>query len=161
MAETTPGPLILVLTYVGYLAAFRAPGALDPMLSGVLGAMLTTWVTFIPCFLWIFLGAPYVETLRQNKALSGALAAITAAVVGVIANLALWFAMNVLFAKVDTISYGPFELHWPNIASLNWQALFLSALACLLLLRFKFGIIPLLALMAAGGLASQLGPRLF
>jgi chromate transporter len=153
MAETTPGPLILVLSFVGYLAAFRDPGMLDPVTSGILGAFLTTWVTFVPCFLWIFAGAPYVETLRQNKALSGALAAITAAVVGVIANLALWFAMNVLFAKVDIVSWGPFTLHWPQWATLDWRALLLAALAAFLLLRMKLGVVALLGLMAALGLA--------
>jgi chromate transporter len=153
MAETTPGPLILVLSFVGYLAAFKTPGGLDPVLSGILGATLTTWVTFVPCFLWIFLGAPYVENLRQNKALSAALAAITAAVVGVIANLALWFGMNVLFAKVETLRFGPFDMHWPVWLTLDPWALALALVACLALLRFKIGIVPLLAAMAAAGLA--------
>ena len=97
MAETTPGPLIMVLQFVGFMAAFRDPGALPPMLAGTLGGLLATWVTFAPCFLWIFLGAPFVEVLRGNKALSGALSAITAAVVGVILNLAVWFAIHTIF----------------------------------------------------------------
>src|SRR5690606_15237842 len=97
LAETTPGPLILVLQFVGFLAGFRAPGSLPPVLAGGLGALLTLWVTFAPCFLWIFLGAPYVEALRGNRRLSAALSTITAAVVGVIANLAIWFALHVLF----------------------------------------------------------------
>ena len=92
MAETTPGPLIMVLQFVGFMAAFRDPGGLSPMLAGTLGGLLATWVTFTPCFLWIFLGAPFIEQLRGNKALSAALSAITAAVVGVILNLAIWFA---------------------------------------------------------------------
>ena len=92
MAETTPGPLIMVLQFVGFMAAFRDPGALPPMLAGTLGGLLATWVTFTPCFLWIFLGAPFIEALRDNKALNAALSAITAAVVGVILNLAIWFA---------------------------------------------------------------------
>ena len=97
LAETTPGPLVLVLSFVGYLAAFRQATGLDPLVAGLLGATLVAWVTFIPCFLWIFLGAPHIERLSANRALSGALAAITAAVVGVIANLALWFALHTLF----------------------------------------------------------------
>src|SRR5262245_41232424 len=102
LAESTPGPLIMVVQFVGFLAAYQAAGATHPLAAGVLGALITVWVTFVPCFLWIFLGAPYVERLRGNRALAGALAAITAAVVGVIANLALWFALHVLFARVDT-----------------------------------------------------------
>ena len=104
LAESTPGPLILVVQFVGFLAAYQAAGSDHPMLAGVVGAMLTVWVTFVPCFLWIFLGAPYIEALRGNAALASALAAITAAVVGVIANLALWFASHVLFAKLG--AYG-------------------------------------------------------
>ena len=100
MAETTPGPLIMVLQFVGFLAAFRDPGALSPLLAGTLGGLLATWVTFAPCFLWIFLGAPFVETLRGNQALAAALSAITAAVVGVILNLAIWFAIHTLFREV-------------------------------------------------------------
>ena len=99
MAETTPGPLIMVLQFVGFMAAFRDPGALSPMVAGTLGGLLATWVTFMPCFLWIFLGAPLVERLRGNKALAGALAAITAAVVGVILNLAIWFAIHTMFRR--------------------------------------------------------------
>ena len=99
MAETTPGPLIMVLQFVGFMAAYRDPGTLSPMLAATLGGLLATWVTFIPCFLWIFLGAPYIETLRGNKALAGALTAITAAVVGVILNLSIWFALHTLFRQ--------------------------------------------------------------
>ncbi|HWK45524.1 MAG TPA: chromate efflux transporter, partial [Stellaceae bacterium] len=110
LAETTPGPLIMVLQFVGFLAAYRVPGSLDPLLAGCLGALLTTWVTFAPCFLWIFLGAPYIEALRGNKTLSAALSAITAAVVGVILNLALWFGIHVVFREVrpfDIFGIGP------------------------------------------------------
>ena len=107
MAETTPGPLIMVVQFVGFMAAFRHPGTLDPMLAATLGAMLTTWVTFVPCFLWIFLGAPFIERLRNDPALTGAMSAITAAVVGVIMNLAIWFALHVLFGRLDPWSgYG-------------------------------------------------------
>ena len=156
LAETTPGPLILVLTYVGYLAALRAPGSLDPFVSAFLGAVLTTWVTFVPCFLWIFLGAPYVERLRGNAALSGALAAITAAVVGVIANLALWFGLNVIFRRLDPIEVGPIAMQWPHLASIDWAALFLSLAAGIALLRLKLPLIPTLAVCALAGLAFQL-----
>ena len=152
LAETTPGPLVLVLSFVGFLAAFRAPMGLDPLLAGLLGATLTTWVTFIPCFLWIFLGAPYVEKLRANKALSGALAAITAAVVGVILNLAIWFGLHVLFGEVGTLSLGHVALAWPDWSSVDLLALGLTVVAAVALFRFKLGILSVLALCAALGL---------
>ena len=114
LAETTPGPLILVLSFVGFYAAHQQPGALAPMLAGTLGAVFVTWVTFVPSFIWIFLGAPYVERLRQNRYLSAALAMVTAAVVGVIANLALWFALHVLFRDVSEVSFGIATLTWPD-----------------------------------------------
>ena len=107
MAETTPGPLIMVLQFVGFLGAYRAPGVLPPLLAGTLGGLLTTWVTFAPCFLWIFAGAPWIEALRGNRRLSGALNGITAAVVGVIANLALWFAIHALFRRSVHMGWGP------------------------------------------------------
>src|SRR5215468_9562922 len=107
MAETTPGPLIMVLQFVGFMAAFRDPGTLSPMLAGTLGGLLATWVTFTPCFLWIFLGAPFIETLRGNTAVNGALSAITAAVVGVVLNLAVWFALHAVFRQVTPVhGYG-------------------------------------------------------
>lgn len=151
LAETTPGPLILVLQFVGFLAAWRGHGGLDPLLAGSLGGLLTVWVTFAPCFLWIFLGAPYIEALRGNKALSAALSAITAAVVGVIANLALWFGLHVLFGTVRPVILGPFAPDLPVLASLDWRAAVLAALAMVALLRFKFGMIPVLAGCAAAG----------
>ena len=104
MAETTPGPLIQVVQFVGFMGAYRNPGTLDPLLAGVLGSILTTWVTFVPCFFWIFLGAPYIEYLRGNKSLSSALSAITATIVGVILNLAVWFSLHTLFGTVDEIT---------------------------------------------------------
>lgn len=119
-----------------------------------MGATLTTWVTFIPCFLWIFLGAPYVEKLRANKALSGALAAITASVVGVILNLAIWFGLHVLFRDVGTLSLGPVSLAWPDWTSLEPVALALTVVAALALFRFKLGIPPVLALCALLGFAA-------
>ncbi|MFN3511749.1 MAG: chromate efflux transporter [Phenylobacterium sp.] len=152
LAETTPGPLILVLQFVGFLAAYREAGPLDPLVAGALGALLTTWVTFAPCFLWIFLGAPYVEALRGHQAASGALAAITAAVVGVIANLALWFALHVLFLEVREVSVLGIGPEIPVLASLDWRAALLATGALVAMLRFKVGLIPTLAACAAGGL---------
>ncbi|PZQ18086.1 MAG: chromate transporter [Ancylobacter novellus] len=149
LAETTPGPLIMVTQFVGFLAAFRAPGALAPLWAGTLGALLTTWVTFAPCFLWIFLGAPYVEKLRSNAALSGALSAITAAVVGVIANLALWFGLRYLFRDMTPHGFGP---DLPVLASLDWRAALLAAAAMVAMLRFRTGVPATLAGCAAAGL---------
>uniref|UniRef100_UPI00286D0985 chromate efflux transporter n=1 Tax=Phenylobacterium sp. TaxID=1871053 RepID=UPI00286D0985 len=125
LAETTPGPLIMVLQFVGFLAAYRNAGSLDPLIAGCLGALLTTWVTFAPSFLWIFLGAPYAEALRGHRAAAAALAAISAAVVGVIANLALWFGLHVLFARVTTKA----GIEVPDLASLDWRAGILTAVA--------------------------------
>jgi chromate transporter len=157
MAETTPGPLIMVTQFVGFMGAFRAPGALNPYVAGVLGGLLTTWVTFVPCFLWIFAGAPYVEALRGNRALSGALAAITAAVVGVILNLAVWFALHTLFREVDTLRPGlGLKLEIPVWSSLNLPALVLTAAAVLAVFRFKVGMIPTLLASAAAGVALHL-----
>ncbi|MEE7477507.1 hypothetical protein MHIMP23_14615 [Methylobacterium hispanicum] len=153
MAETTPGPLIMVTQFVGFLAAYRAPGALPPLLAGTLGGLLTTWVTFAPCFLWIFAGAPYVERLRGNRALSGALAAITAAVVGVILNLAVWFALHTLFGALRAVRLGPLRLDLPVWSSLDPYALALALAAMLALFRFKLGVPTVLAACAAAGLA--------
>ncbi len=153
MAETTPGPLIMVVQFVGFLGAYRNPGGLDPMLAGALGAMLTTWVTFVPCFLWIFLGAPYIEALRGNRALNGALSAITAAVVGVVLNLAVWFGVHVVFADVGEIRVGPVRLLAPDWASLEPAALVLTIAALIAMLRFKVGMLPTLAVSALIGAA--------
>jgi chromate transporter len=151
LAETTPGPLVLVLTFTGFMAAYRSPGDLSPLMGGVVGATLTTWVTFVPCFLWIFLGAPYIERLRENRAISSALTAISAAVTGVILNLAIWFAIHVLFARVGTLTAGPVTLAWPDWASLEPAALLLALLSALLLLRLKAGIFVTLAVCGAAG----------
>ena len=153
LAETTPGPLIMVTQFVGYLAAFRAPAPFDPVVAGVLGAALTTWVTFAPCFLWIFAVAPWMERLQRAPALKGGLAAVTAAVVGVIANLALWFALHVLFARVDLVERGPLHLQVPELASFDWRAALIAGLAALALLRLRIGIPATLALAAGAGLA--------
>jgi chromate transporter len=156
LAETTPGPLILVLQHVGFIAAFRDSDTLDPYLAGALGALLTLWVTFVPSFLWIFAGAPYAEALRNNKALSAALATITAAVVGVILNLAVWFALHVLFARIDEVWLGPLRLYSPDFATLDIWSLALSALAMSALLRLKLGMLVVLALAGVAGIIIKL-----
>ena len=156
LAETTPGPLVLVLSFVGYLAGFRDAAGLPPVWGGILGATLATWVTFVPCFLWIFLGAPYIERLRSNVALAGALAAITAAVVGVIFNLALWFALHVLFGEVGQFTLGPINLPMPVWASLDWLAVALTGLATISLFVLHWGVLRTLAICAIAGLALQM-----
>jgi chromate transporter len=156
MAETTPGPLIMVTQFVGFMGAFRAPGALDPLVAGALGGLLTTWVTFVPCFLWIFLGAPYIEALRGNKTLSAALATITAAVVGVILNLAVWFALHVLFREVEEVSVGGLPLDVPVLSSINVPSLILTLGAMLAVFRFKIGMIPVIGACCAIGIVLYL-----
>jgi chromate transporter len=156
MAETTPGPLIMVLQFVGFMGAYRAPGMLPPLLAGTLGGLLATWVTFVPCFLWIFLGAPFIERLRGNVAVAGTLSAITAAVVGVILNLAIWFAIHTVFRAVRPFAAGPLRLDVPVLASLDIWALLLSAGAVVAMLRFKAGALPTLATTAAIGVALYL-----
>jgi len=151
LAETTPGPLILVTEFVGFLAGYRHGGT--PQLAfGLLGAAIALWATFAPCFLWIFTGAPYVERLTSNPKLSGALAGVTAAVVGVILNLSLWFALHVLFGQVDAAWHGPIRLWTPVFASLDYEALLLSLLAAVLLLGARLGIMGTLAVAAAASL---------
>ncbi|CAO3380019.1 chromate efflux transporter [Azospirillum argentinense] len=156
MAETTPGPLIMVVQFVGFLGALRDPGALPPLLAGVLGGLLTTWVTFVPCFLWIFLGAPYVEALRGNRMLGAALSAITAAVVGVILNLAVWFALHTLFARLQPVSVAGMGLDLPVLASVNLPALALTVAAVLAVFRFKAGMLPTLGACALAGVALRM-----
>ncbi|HVS10394.1 MAG TPA: chromate efflux transporter [Planctomycetota bacterium] len=140
MAETTPGPLIMVLQFVGFLGAYRNPGPLDPVAAGVLGSIVTTWVTFVPCFLWIFLGAPYIERLRHQRALSRALSAVTAAVVGVILNLALWFSLHVLFGELREERFGPLRALVPEWRTLDLAAALITAAAFVALLRFRLGM---------------------
>lgn len=140
LAETTPGPLIMVVQYVAFIAAFRHPGGLPPYVAAVIGSLLTTWVTFVPCFLWIFLGAPYVESLRSNRILSAALSSITAAVVGVILNLSVWFAVHTIFRTVSQHVAGPIRVDLPAWRSLNLAALGLSLAALIAMLRFKVGM---------------------
>ncbi len=154
MAETTPGPLIMVVQFVGFMGAYRNPGTLDPMLAGVLGAAITTWVTFVPCYLWIFLGGPYIEALRGNKSLSAALSAITAAIVGVVLNLAVWFGLHVAFSKVGEQTFGPLRLYVPVWNSVEIAAVILSAGALIAMLRFRVGVIPTLASCTLLGVAA-------
>ncbi|MGB3813195.1 MAG: chromate efflux transporter [Shinella sp.] len=152
MAETTPGPLIMVLQFVGFLGAWRDPGGLDPMVAATLAAILTTWVTFVPCFLWIFLGAPFIEKLRGHAALSGAMSAITAAVVGVILNLAVWFAVHTLFAEVRLFAAGPLRIELPVAATLVLPAALLAAAAAFALFRLKASVLLTLGLAALAGI---------
>ena len=151
LAETTPGPLIMVTQFVGFLAAFRAPAPFSPLIAGIIGAMLTTWVTFAPCFLWIFTFAPWIERLQHATRLKSGLAAVTAAIVGVIANLTVWFAVHVLFARTTVLGFGPFALELPDVASFDWKAALLAVLAAVLLFRFKLGVIKVLGLACLGG----------
>ncbi|MDQ1850502.1 chromate efflux transporter [Gemmobacter fulvus] len=156
MAETTPGPLIMVLQFVGFMGAFREAGWAMPLLAGTLGGLLTTWVTFAPCFAWIFLGAPFMEGLRSNKALSAALSAVTAAVVGVILNLSIWFAIHVVWREVAMIDAGPLSLELPVMRSIDWIAAALSALALGAVFRLKLGMATVLGGAAVLGLALHL-----
>jgi chromate transporter len=153
MAETTPGPLIMVVQFVGFLAAYRDPGLLSPMLAGTLGGLLATWCTFVPSFLFIGLGAPFIERLRGNKPLSGALAGITAAVVGVILNLAIWFALHTWFREAQHFGLS-FDVPLP--ATLDPWTILLSAAAMVAIFRFKTGLIPTLLACSAAGLLLHL-----
>ena len=156
MAESTPGPLIMVTQFVGFLAAWRSPGGLPPLLAATLGGLLTTWVTFMPCFLWIFVGAPYVEALRRNQALSAALGAITAAVVGVILNLAVWFGLQVLFADLRQVTLLGATLDVPVLASANLPSMALAAACAVAIFRFRFGMVPVLLAAAMAGIVYAL-----
>lgn len=152
LAETTPGPLIMVTQFVGYLAAWRSPDPFTPFVAGVLGAGLTTWVTFAPCFLWIFALAPWIDRLGNAKRLKGGLAAVNAAIVGVIANLAAWFALHMLFAEVGESSYGPVRLYQPELTSFDWRAGLLAAIAAFLIFTLRWGVVRVLLGCALGGL---------
>ena len=145
LAETTPGPLIMVTQFVGFLGAYRHSVGIDPVLAGVLGSILTVWVTFVPCFLWIFLGAPYIERLRDNRSISAALSGITAAVVGVILNLAFWVGLRGVFADVGTAQFGFLTLPVPNLATLDVVALLLTLGAATAMFIFHQGVLRTLA----------------
>jgi chromate transporter len=149
LAETTPGPLILVNEFVGFLAAFREGG----IWYGLLGAVVTLWVTFTPCFLWIFVGAPYIDWIGTQPGLRGALAAITAAVVGVILNLSIWFALHVFFAQVSAQNYGPLVVWQPELDSLDWRVIVLALLSAVMLFRLHWSISRVLLLVSILGVA--------
>lgn len=152
LAETTPGPLILVTQFVGFLAAYRDAAPFTPLVAGLLGALLTIWVTFAPCFLWIFTFAPWIDRLQHARRLKGALAAITASVVGVIANLSLWFALHVIFTRVEERELGPLRFDWPDSGSIDGLALALAVWAAVHLLVLKRSVVEVLGVAAALGL---------
>ncbi|GAA1299357.1 chromate efflux transporter [Saccharothrix xinjiangensis] len=158
LAESTPGPLIMVVQFVAFLGAYHHPGDLDPWVAGVLGALLTTWVTFVPCFLFILLGAPHVERLRHNRAISAALTGITAAVVGVIANLALYFTVHTLFADSRVHRLGPLRLDLPELVSFRPVAAAITAVALVLVFALRQSVLRVLATCAGlGAVAALLG----
>jgi chromate transporter len=156
MAETTPGPLIMVVQFVGFMAAFRDAGGLSPLVAATLGGLLATWVTFTPCLLWIFVGAPYIETMRGNKSLAGALTAITAAVVGVILNLSIWFALHTLFKQSFPVRALGFSFDAPVIGSVDVPALVLSIAAAVAIFRFNVGMLATLAASCIAGVLMRL-----
>jgi chromate transporter len=156
LAETTPGPLILVLPFVGFLAAFRNPAGLEPMMAGTLGAALTTWATFVPCYLWVLVGGPYVEALRGNKSLHAAMSSITAAIVGVVLNLAVWFALHTVFGSLRDVYIVGVHLQIPVWNSINIPTLFIAIFAMFAIFRFKFGVIQTIGCSAAIGIIYHL-----
>ncbi len=151
LAETTPGPLIMVIQFVAFLGAFRNPGSINPWVAAVVGSTLAVWVTFVPCFLFVFLGAPHIERLRHNVRLSAALTGITAAVVGVIANLSIYFSIHTLFARTHTYNSRVLHFTLPRWSTLNLRALFVTALAFVLVFRFKLGVLKVLGICAVVG----------
>ena len=152
LAETTPGPLIMVVQFVAFVGAYRSPGDLNPWVAATVGALLTTWVTFVPSFVLVFLGAPYVERLRHNATLRTALAGVTAAVVGVIANLAVYFATHTLFRETTTVDEGPLSLQVPDLTTARPLSLTVAVISAVLLLRFRWSVLPTLGVCAAIGL---------
>lgn len=156
LAETTPGPLIMVVQFVAFLGAYRNPGTLDPWVAGTIGALLTTWVTFVPCFVFVFLGAPYVERLRNNRSLTAALTGITAAVVGVIANLALFFAIHTLFSASTTKTLGPISFGLPVLDSWRPVAVSIAVVAAVLIFGLKWSVLRTLAVCALLGIGAAL-----
>jgi chromate transporter len=159
LAETTPGPLIMVVQFVAFVGAFRSPGSLDPWLAATLGALITTWVTFVPGFLFVLLGAPSVEKLRGNERLSAALTGIAAAVVGVIASLALYFAMHTFFTATAELHWGPVHLLLPQLSAIAWPAVLIAALASVLIFLLRWPIPAVLGVCAVIGAVVQLLSR--
>lgn len=155
MAETTPGPLIQVVQFVGFMGAFRLATSMDPLIAAILGSIIVTWVTFAPCFLFIFSGAPYIEYLRGNKHLSSALSGITAAVVGVILNLGIWFSINTLFTRVSDFNIGIISFSMPEIASVQWGMLAVAGLAFLLYFKFKWSMMKTILACVVAGIGYQ------
>ncbi len=158
MAETTPGPLIQVVQFVAFMGAFRDAGSLDPMMAGVLASILATWVTFVPCFLWIFLGAPYVEILNKNEAIKTVLSAVTAAVVGVMLNLAIWLSIHVAFTEVAATNLYGLQLPVPALPSIQWMSVVLTAVAFTALLVFRLNVPAVIALCVALGMGYHFLP---
>ncbi len=156
LAETTPGPLIMVVQFVAFLGAYRDPGGLDPWVAAVLGSLLVTWVTFVPSFLFVLLGAPYMERLRGNRSLSAALAGITAAVVGVIANLALYFAVHTLFSDTSRAGWGPLSLELPDLGTPRWVPIVIAVVAGVMVFRLRWSVLRTLGACAVLGLAAGL-----
>jgi len=156
MAETTPGPLIQVVQYVGFLGAYRQPAPFSPLMAGLLASLVVTWVTYVPCFLYILVGAPYVERMRANALLSSALSTITAAVVGVVLNLAIWFAIHTLFAAQTKLNFGFGSLELPQWNTFDPAAGAIALVASVLLMRFHWNLILVLALAVAAGAVVQL-----
>ena len=157
LAETTPGPLIMVVQFVAFVGAYRDPGSLNPWAAAVLGALLTTWVTFVPCFVFIFLGAPYVERLRGNKSVSAVLTGITAAVVGVITNLAYYFALHATFRNVSSTQAGPVRVDYPHVSTIHWDVLAIALAAALMIFKLKWSVLRVLGSCAVLGLTTALG----
>jgi chromate transporter len=154
LAETTPGPLIMVVQFVAFVGAYRDPGSLNPWLAAVIGALLTTWVTFVPCFVFIFLGAPYVEKLRGNKSISAILSGITAAVVGVIANLAYYFGLHTTFRDVSSTDAGPVRVEYPHLTTIHWEVLGVAIAAAIMIFKLKWSVLRVLGICAVLGLAT-------
>lgn len=152
LAETTPGPLIQVVQYVGFMGAYRFPDAMNPLFSAFVGSVLTTWMTFAPCFLFIFTFAPYIEFIRGQKIFTDALSAITASIVGVIFNLSLWFVLNALFLKSDNIKSGIFNFHYPIASSLDYYAAGICIIALIMQFKFKKGLFTILGVSTSLGI---------
>jgi chromate transporter len=159
LAESTPGPLIMVVQFVAFVGAWNNPGDLDPWVAAILASLLVTWVTFVPCFIFIFLGAPYIERLRGNRAVSAALSGVTAAVVGVIANLAVYFAVHTLFTATHDVAWGPFQAVVPDLATIRIVPMVITAVAAVLVFWLKLPMLRVLGICAVLGLATAWIPQ--